>query len=77
LTTGLSPSRRLQKQEGLQERSDAAVRRFGAYSIAQNEQKGESDNLLGHPTYLEGKLKGESSMLGTQLNMKVWNVMRC
>jgi hypothetical protein len=53
------------------------VRRFGAYSIAQNEQKGESDNLLGHPTYLEGKLKGESSMLGTQLNMKVWNVMRC
>jgi hypothetical protein len=50
------------------------VRRFGAYSIAQNEQKGESDYLLGHPTYLEGKPEGENSMLGKRLNMKVCNV---
>ncbi|EFH80404.1 hypothetical protein Krac_9349 [Ktedonobacter racemifer DSM 44963] len=29
----------------------------------------------GHPTYLAGKLKGERSMLGTRLNVKVCNVM--
>jgi hypothetical protein len=33
-------------------------------------------SAVGHPTYLEGKPKGENSMLGTRLNMKVWNVMR-
>jgi len=54
------------------------VRRFGAYWITSREAGGqEREHLIGHPTYLEGKPKGETSMLGKQLNMKVCNVTRC
>ncbi len=54
------------------------VRRFGAYQITSREVGGqEQEHLLGHPTYLKGKPKGETSMLGKQLNRKVCNVTRC
>ena len=36
-----------------------------------------ANDLLGQPTYLEGKPKGETSMLGKQRNRKVWNVACC
>jgi putative transposase len=49
----------------------AQVRRFGAHKIAPKEQEVESKSLLGHPTYLERKLKGESSMLGKRISLKI------
>ena len=39
-----------------------AVRRFGAHEIAPQGQKVEGEYLLGHPTYLALKDKGETSM---------------
>lgn len=65
----------MEQRYGLQERFRATVRRFGAYSIARKEQEVESKYLLGHPTYLAGKPKGETSMLEKRLNAKVWSMM--
>nr|WP_040445379.1 IS200/IS605 family accessory protein TnpB-related protein [Ktedonobacter racemifer] len=50
------------------------VRRFGAYQISPKGDEVEGNRPQGHPTHLERKLKGESSMLGTRLNAKVCSV---
>jgi hypothetical protein len=42
--------------------------------IAPQGQKDESDFLLGHLPYLASKGKGESSMVGKRLNLKVCKV---
>ena len=39
-------------------------------------QEVENKHLLGHLTYLEGKPKGENSMLGKRLNVKICNMTR-
>ncbi len=50
------------------------VRRFGAYQIAPQEQVVESSYHLRHLADLEGKPKGEKSMSGKRLSMKVCSV---
>jgi hypothetical protein len=49
----------------------SSVRRFGVCEIAPEEQKVERNDLLGHPTHLAEKSKGEISMLGKQDKAKV------
>ncbi len=51
------------------------MRRFGAYEIASQRQEAESKCLLGHPTYLASKDKGETSMVGKQESRKIGNVV--
>jgi transposase len=51
------------------------VRRFGVSKIAPQEQEVESESLLGHPTYLASKDKGENSMLEKRIILKMCKMM--
>lgn len=53
----------------------AKVRHFGACLILPNGSEVESNRPQGHPAYLTGKPKGETSMLGKRINAKVCSVM--
>src|SRR5947209_12790376 len=51
------------------------VRRFGAHGIAPKGQKVEDKSLLGQPTHLAGKPKGESSMSAKRGSAKSGSVV--
>lgn len=60
---------------GYADRYHCQLRRFGAYGLALEVQEVESNNLLGQLAYLEGKPKGEKSMLEKRISVKVCSTM--
>jgi len=52
------------------EQRKETVRRFGAHQMAPKEQEVESEYLLGQSPYLEGKPKGDKSMVEKRGSLK-------